>query len=199
MKLDFQKSTDEEKKEILGIINKSAQQLYNLLENLLHWSRSQTDRIAFTIADIKPAEIADANIELLKTNADKKNIMVVNNIDHNLTVKADKEMLTLVLRNLISNAIKFTNESGKVLMSSGTINGMATISVEDNGIGIAKNDIDKLFRIDVQFSNPGTQNESGTGLGLILCNEFIQKLNGKIWAESEPGKGSKFIFSLPVI
>jgi signal transduction histidine kinase len=124
--------------------------------------------------------------------------MIINTIDQNLIVKADKDMITLVMRNLISNAIKFTNDGGKIMVVSNKKDGYVDISVEDNGVGISKEDISKLFRIDVQFTNPGTQNEPGTGLGLILCKEFIQKNEGRIWAESDLNKGSKFYFSLPV-
>ena len=198
MKSDFKNSSEEEKLEMFEIINKSSHQLYNLLENLLHWSRSQTGKIPFNPIELKPFEIAETNIELLKGNAEKKNIMILNTIDQNLIVKADKEMITLIMRNLISNAIKFTNENGKIMISSNKKDGFVDILVEDNGVGISKDDISKLFHIDVQFTNPGTQNEPGTGLGLILCNEFVQKHEGRIWAESEPGKGSKFSFSLPV-
>ena len=124
--------------------------------------------------------------------------MILNTIDQNIIVKADKDMITLVMRNLLSNAIKFTNENGKIMIASGKKDGFVDISVEDNGIGISKEDISKLFRIDVQFTNPGTQNEPGTGLGLILCKEFIQRHDGRIRVETELGKGSKFIFNLPV-
>jgi signal transduction histidine kinase len=118
-------------------------------------------------------------------------------IDHASVFYADRDMITLVIRNLLSNAIKFTKDSGKIVIGSEKKDGMLNIFVEDNGVGISKEDIRKLFRIDVHFSNAGTNSETGTGLGLILCNEFIQKHNGQIWVESEIGKGSKFIFSLP--
>lgn len=197
-KSDFKNMSDQEKNEIFEVINKSSLQLYGLLENLLHWSRAQTGKISFNPVDIKLFDLVESNIELLKTNIDKKNIMVIDMIDPKIIAKADKEMITLVLRNLISNAIKFTYESGKIVIASVMNAGKIEVSVEDNGIGISKEDVRKLFRIDVQFTNTGTQDETGTGLGLILCKEFIQKHNGEIWVESEPGKGSKFIFSLPV-
>lgn len=197
MKTDFKQTSDDEKQEMFTIINKSAQQLYSLLENLLHWSRSQTGKIAYNPIKIKPFELAETNIELLKANTEKKNIMIINLIDHASEIIADKDMITLVIRNLLSNAIKFTKDSGKIVIGSERKDGMLNIFVEDNGVGISKEDIRKLFRIDVHFSNAGTNSETGTGLGLILCNEFIQKHNGQIWVESEIGKGSKFIFSLP--
>jgi signal transduction histidine kinase/uncharacterized protein HemY len=198
MKADFNEISDQEKLEIFETINKSSHQLYNLLENLLHWSRSQTGKIPFNPVSLKPFELAEASIDLLKANAEKKNIMIINMVDQNISLKADKDMIMLVIRNLVSNAIKFTRENGKIIIASEVKDNHVFISVEDNGIGISKEDIDKLFRIDVQFTNPGTQNETGTGLGLILCQEFVIKNKGKIWAECEIGKGSKFIFKLPV-
>lgn len=189
--------SEEDKTELYEVMHKTSIQLYNLLENLLHWSRSQTGKIPFNPVEIKPFDIAEINIELLKANAEKKNIMIINMIDHNISVKADKEMITLVMRNLLSNAIKFTGESGKIMLASTIREGFIDISVEDNGIGIPKDDINKLFRIDTHYSNLGTNNETGTGLGLILCKEFITKHYGKIWVESDSGKGAKFTFSLP--
>jgi signal transduction histidine kinase len=103
----------------------------------------------------------------------------------------------MVLRNLISNAIKFTHSGGQVTISSLEVNGFVEIRVSDNGIGIADNEIEKLFRIDVKVSNRGTANERGTGLGLILCKEFVERSGGKIWVESQLEKGSNFIFTLP--
>jgi signal transduction histidine kinase/uncharacterized protein HemY len=197
MKKDFHQMPDAEKEELFEVINKTSLQLYNLLENLLHWSRSQTGKIPLNPTEIKIFELAENNIELMKASAEKKNIMIINTINQNIKVKADKDMITLVLRNLISNAIKFTRENGKIVLESNQRSGFIDISVEDNGVGIPRDDIAKLFRIDISYSNPGTHNETGTGLGLILCKEFITKHNGKIWVESDLGKGAKFTFSLP--
>jgi signal transduction histidine kinase len=197
VKADFDSMPDKEKRELFEIVNKSSHQLYSLLENLLHWSRSQTGRIPVKPVELKINELVESNFELLKPNAERKNIMTLNLCNQNHKVNADKEMITLVIRNLISNAVKFTREGGKISVSSALKEGMVEICIEDNGIGISKTDIQKLFRIDVQFSQNGTNNETGTGLGLILCKEFIQKNQGKIRVESEPGVGSKFIFSLP--
>ncbi len=189
---------DDEKMEMIETINKSSQQLYNLLENLLNWSRLQTGKIPYMPNDFKLFEMSEAIIELHKANAEKKNIEVVNLIDPNCIVKADKGMINLVLRNLVSNAIKFTNENGKITIKSEFRDNSINISVEDNGVGITKENIAKLFRIDEHITSIGTNKELGTGLGLILCKEFIEKHNGKIWVESELEHGSKFIFSLPL-
>jgi signal transduction histidine kinase len=197
MKTDFKDLSDEEKLETFVVINKSAHQLYALLENLLNWSRSQTGKIEFKPVPLKPFELAEANIELQKANIEGKRIMVLNMIDQNTEILADKDMLTLVMRNLLSKAVKFTNEEGKIIINAENKDGYLNISIEDNGVGMSKDDMKKLFRIDAQFTNPGTNNESGTGLGLILCKEFVNKHKGDIWVESNVGKGSKFVFSLP--
>ncbi len=198
LKKESTQMPEDERQELYDVIHKTSVQLYNLLENLLHWSRSQMGKIPYNPISIEPFDIAETNIDLLKANAEKKNILVINMIDHNITVNADKEMITLVIRNLISNAIKFTPQSGKIMLASNKREGYIDISVEDNGVGIPKDDLNKLFRIDVQYSNVGTNNETGTGLGLILCKEFIVKHSGKIWVESDSGKGAKFTFSLPI-
>lgn len=109
----------------------------------------------------------------------------------------DEYSLSTVLRNLLSNAIKYTNENGKIQIKSKRDNTLLEITVEDNGIGISRENILKLFRIDCNLSIPGTNNETGTGLGLILCKEFVEKNGGEIWCESQPGNGSKFIFTVP--
>jgi len=197
IKNDFKRLTDEEKMEMFETINKSAQHLYTLLENLLHWSRSQTGRIPFKPVKLNLYEIVNNNIELQKANSDKKNIIIINMIDQNLTAVADKEMFNLIVRNLISNAIKFTNNNGQIIISAQQKDGMIEVSVEDNGVGISKDNIGKLFRIDTQLIVPGTNNETGTGLGLILCKEFVTKNGGDIWVTSEEGKGTKFSFTVP--
>jgi signal transduction histidine kinase/uncharacterized protein HemY len=197
IKTEFHNLPDNEKLEMFDTINKSSHQLYALLENLLHWSRSQTGRIAFKPVELKLTEVVDINIDLQKANANKKNIMVLNMTNETHKVMGDREMVTLVMRNLLSNAIKFSQENGKITILSERKGDFIEICVEDNGIGISKENLNKLFRIDTQLITPGTQNESGTGLGLILCKEFIAKNSGQIRVESEVGKGSKFIFTLP--
>jgi signal transduction histidine kinase len=136
-------------------------------------------------------------VELLLDNAaGQKSIVITNTVPDNIAVYADENMMSAVLRNLISNAIKFTHPGGKINISAEKKEEL-TVSVSDNGIGIPKNRIEQLFRIDENYSTSGTQNEKGTGLGLILCKEFIEKHGGKIWVESEEGKGSIFHFTLP--
>lgn len=183
--------------EFISILYDTSRHSYALLENLLEWSRSQTGRIEMNPEKVKMHDIFEENIDLLYNNATNKKISLVNNIDADAFAFADSNMVRTVIRNLISNAIKYTKENGIISGSSEMNGNMIEISVKDTGIGIAPENIEKLFKIDVNYSTSGTADETGTGLGLILCKEFIQKNGGEIWVESELGKGSTFRFSLP--
>ena len=188
----------EKVKEYIGIIHDTSKSSYALLENLLEWSRSQTGRIkvAPEIFDLK--EIINDNFELLITQASKKNISLVSELPPSMPVFADENMINTVIRNLISNAIKYTPEGGKITISEEKDDNSHTLKIKDSGVGISEENIPKLFRIDQNFSTNGTAQETGTGLGLILCNEFVRKNNGKIWVESEVDKGSTFSIQLPL-
>ena len=190
--------TEEEKKTFLqGILNTS-NRAYSLLENLLLWSRNQMGQIEFSPEKIQLFEISLETIGLVKNSSVLKNITLTNHIGKEIFVKADRNMLETVLRNLLTNAIKFTRENGKVDIIAKSDGQFVEVSVLDNGIGIESENIKKLFKIDKPFSTQGTKSESGTGLGLILCKDFIERNGGKIHVESEFGKGSKFSFSLPI-
>ncbi len=184
--------------EFITILYDTSRHSYALLENLLEWSRSQTGRLEMAPEKIKLHDIFNENIDLLSNNATKKKIKLLNTIDPDAKAFADSNMISTVIRNLISNAIKYTKASGSIIGSSKMANKMIEISITDTGIGIASNNLEKLFKIDVNYSTKGTANETGTGLGLILCKEFINKNGGKIYVESEYGKGSSFRFTLPV-
>ena len=138
---------------------------------------------------------------LLSQLAKNKSIRLINQIPENISVDVDKDMMNTVLRNLITNAIKFTHKNGTVIISVDETKkqDFIEVSVTDTGVGIPKDKIDDLFRIDKNTSTPDTDNEKGTGLGLVLCKDFVEKHGGKIWVESEVDKGSKFIFTLLVI
>ena len=179
-------------------ISKSAKGVYNLLENLLDWSRVQTGRIEFSPEEFKFGEIVESIVSLNNSNLVKKKINVKTLIGKEDLVHADKKMIETVMRNLISNAIKFSHHKGSIAIKSEKLGSNFRVSVEDNGVGIEKENIPKLFKIDQQISKPGTDEERGTGLGLILCKEFVEKNNGKIWVESEFGKGATFIFTIPI-
>ncbi|MCE5348186.1 MAG: PAS domain S-box protein [Bacteroidales bacterium] len=179
------------------ILNDSAKSGYAILQNLLDWSRSQTGMLKFNPERINLRKLIDENIlnqELFSTN---KEIELYSEVKEDIFIFADKNMINTVLRNILSNALKFTYRYGKVVVSALIDSDDAIISVKDNGIGISKENIDKLFRIDTKYSMPGTNNEQGTGLGLKLSREFVEKHGGRIWVESIEFQGSEFTFSIP--
>ena len=183
---------------IINRILQAARRGYNLLENLLEWSRSQTGRIECNPIVFDTETLVNENVLLLQTQAEKKNISLKSNIKKKSTIYADVNMLRTVIRNLISNALKFTPQGGNVILSFNKIDDeKAEILIEDNGIGISEDNQKKLFKIDQSFSTPGTEKEYGTGLGLILCKEFIEKNKGEMTVDSAIGKGSVFRIVLP--
>jgi len=179
-------------------VNQSATQTYKLLENLLDWSRLKTGKLSPNPQVIIPSEVIDEVLRHCDCMAKDKNIKLQSQIDNDDAIWADKNMLLTILRNLISNAIKFTNSGGHVKVLTHKIPNNIQFEIIDNGIGIHHNHINKLFKIDNSLSTIGTNNENGTGLGLILCKEFVDKNNGKIWAESYLGEGSEFKFTVPL-
>ena len=185
--------------EYAAIIQKSSMRVYELLVNLLDWSRTQIGRIEFSPEYIELGALINEVAELLNDSGKQKSIAILKELPRNMLVSADKAMISSVLRNLITNAIKFTHPGGQVIISADKKPDEITISISDNGIGINKETIGRLFRIDENHIALGTQNEKGTGLGLILCKEFIEKHGGKIWVESEVGKGSSFYFTIPKV
>lgn len=190
--------TAEQLKNFHDIINQSARSGYRLLENLLEWSRMQTGRMAFKPKKVDLWDLVNEVVNLLTGSAEQKEICLTADIDENLTATVDENMINTVVRNLVSNAIKFTHRGGEITVSSKLLDQFIEITVADNGIGIPPEKIDKLFRIDEKVTQNGTENETGTGLGLILCKEFVEQHGGEIQVESEPMKGSKFIFTIAV-
>lgn len=192
-----------QKKEFITHIYDSTDRNYKLLDNLLTWSQSQSGTINFVPAKESVYLIVDETIKLLSHSAKNKSISLKNEISSDLFVLADKDMFSTIIRNLISNAIKFTPKGGEVLIQKSVSEekkskDFVKIAVKDNGQGISKEVQSKLFQIAGNTSTKGTENESGTGLGLLLCKEFVEKQGGEICIESELGKGSKFIFSVPI-
>ena len=169
---------------------------YNLLENLLNWAKSQMQGTKVYIKEVNLKSIIDDCLELLDPIAEKKLIKLSNNVDTTAIAMADNEMVKLVLRNLISNAIKFSTAGGKIEINVASNGSKIISSVKDNGTGISNENQDRLFKPD-SFSTVGTSNEAGMGLGLLLCKDFVEKNSGEIWFESEFEKGSTFYFSLP--
>jgi len=190
--------SQEEVKEISLMLNKSAKNAFKLLENLLDWARSQSGALTFNPEEVNLSKIIEESISFLREIVNNKSINLNVEEKKEIVLKADKNMISTILRNLISNAIKFTNEGGEITVKSKLLNNEVEVSVIDTGVGISEEDISRLFRLDVHHVTLGTDNETGTGLGLILCKEFIEKHNGKIWVESDLGKGSKFSFILPL-
>jgi signal transduction histidine kinase/uncharacterized protein HemY len=188
--------SEDNKKKFISNIRLSSENVYRLLENLLQWSRAQVGTMEYNPVNFRLAEVVDENICLLQSQAGRKNISLASTVPALLEVHSSVNMLTTVLRNLLSNAVKFTPEGGLVKISSHARDGMVEVAVEDNGIGISPEDVEKLFRPDQNFRRKGTNNEDGTGLGLILCKEFVEKNGGQIRVESEPDKGSRFIFTV---
>ena len=178
------------------IILNSSQRAMDLLMNLMDWSRMQTGRMGFSPECIDMVELTNEVLKLLNSSVKQKSMVVNTEFPPLAFAMADKKMISTVLRNLISNAVKFTHPGGEIVISVKPKLKEWVITVSDNGVGIKKEAIEKLFRIDESHSTLGTEDEKGTGLGLLLCKEFVEKNNGKIWIESEDEKGSKFYFSV---
>lgn len=195
---DYTELTDEERLYYIQEMKNSADKSHSLLQNLLQWSRSQTGRIQFNPTRLNLKEIACSNTNLIQASANKKNITIECSIEGKSYVNADEDMLNTIFRNLLTNAIKFTDMGGKVMMSSKILDDVVEVTIEDNGIGMPEDVRVNLFRLDKSYTTTGTQNETGTGLGLILCKEFVEKHGGSIRVESEEGKGTKFIFIFPL-
>ena len=182
----------------LNMVNSSANRAYALLEDILLWARSQSNNLNFEPKKLIFKPVCDKVLEMLKPIATNKNITVNYTESEPITVFADTNMLNTILRNLISNAIKFTNDGGSVNISAQQTGSGTTITVSDNGVGIAPEMLQKLFDNKVAYSTTGTAREQGTGLGLLICKEFAHKHGGKIWVESKLKKGSEFKFTLPL-
>jgi signal transduction histidine kinase/ligand-binding sensor domain-containing protein len=193
---DYRQFNDEKIKYYLSNIKDASNQAFDLLQNLLIWARSQTGGIEFSPVRFDLKNRVVDNIELTAGQAGKKNIEVITTIEEGFTAFGDVNMINTVFRNLLTNAIKFTPQGGKITVTVREAEGHHEISVKDTGVGIEKENIQKIFRIENKYSTKGTEKERGTGLGLVLCKEFIDKHGGKIWVESEPGKGSEFKFTL---
>ena len=177
--------------------DKSLKNLFVLLENLLEWSRVQTGNIEFTAEPLDLAAVLEQNKALLTAQAQNKNITLLNGREGPVMVNAHPHSINTVVRNLISNAIKFTPEGGAVMLNLKQVKDAVQVSIADTGVGMPAEVMKKLFRIDTKHSTKGTANEKGTGLGLILCKEFVEKNGGTIWVESEENKGTVFHFTLP--
>jgi two-component system, sensor histidine kinase and response regulator len=183
--------------ELVIYIRRSAKSAYNLLEDLLLWARAQSDMLPFDPEELDLKDILEIIVEIFDPVASNKNISVNYSLTEDIIVNADLNMLNTILRNLVSNAIKFSNNNGEINIKAERNSGHITITVSDNGVGIPSDVLPELFNISQNYTTPGTSGEKGTGLGLLLCKELVEKHGGKIWADSIPGKGSQFSFTIP--
>ncbi|MCZ4695211.1 hypothetical protein DWB61_10265 [Ancylomarina euxinus] len=179
-------------------LNQSARNLNSLLENLLQWSKSQLGNIKYKASIFNLSEVIEENIEIQRLKAKEKSIEIISHVDKSIHVNADINMINTVIRNLLSNAIKFSFANSEINLFTKVDGKVLQLSVQDKGIGISQSKQDKLFKIDSNMSTLGTNNETGTGLGLILCKEFVETNGGSIWIESEDSKGANFIFTIPL-
>lgn len=182
----------------LNIIFQTLSKTYNLLEELLIWSNAQSDNVPFQPEELLLSNICNDIIDNIIPIANSKNISIDHFVDKELIIYADGNLLKTVLRNLILNAVKFTNNGGYIDIKAEKNHENITVYISDNGIGIAAENISRLFDADQRHTTTGTSGEKGSGLGLILCKGFVEKHGGKIWVESELSKGSRFIFTLPL-
>jgi PAS domain S-box-containing protein len=188
---------DAKKQEFVGLIYESSQHAHNLLENLLQWSRTQTDRIKYNPSKQSLSRIIDETVQVLNASLKKKGLIFSSEIQKDIFVHVDKNMIELVIRNLLSNAIKFTPSGGKISISAKDDGKFLVVSISDTGVGIDPEDLHRLFQFEEFHTTTGTAGEPGTGLGLIICQEFIKKHGGEITIKSELDKGSTFTFTLP--
>jgi PAS domain S-box-containing protein len=189
----------EEAKGILEMISTSSKSSLNLLDTLLDWAKTQTGQINFNAVQVNLKSIISDVFDTLKTTSKIKEIALNFHQSNEIDMYADENMLKTVLYNLISNAIKFSHKKSRIDIYAKHKESYIEISVVDNGVGIEKEVLDKLFSINKNITTRGTLNEKGSGLGLLICKEFIQKHDGEIWIESEVGKGSTFKFKVPSV
>lgn len=194
---DYDDFGDEDRREFIELMSNSAKQLFELLENLLEWSRSQTGRMSYEPELIDVRDLFVSNADIFKQTADEKGVEIVIVPEKRVFAFSDPNMINGVVRNLIANAIKFSYPGGRIRLDArDSGSDEVVVSCADTGVGMTEEDKNKLFRIDVNHTTPGTNNEKGTGLGLIVCKEFVEKNGGRIWVETKKDVGSSFFFTL---
>lgn len=195
---EWDELTETERKTFLRNIRTTAHNTFDLLERLLEWTRVQTGKMKFSPARLTLEPLVKETFNLLAPSAERKFLRLVSEVPEESSAWADKDGFLLVIRNLISNAIKFTQHGGVITVSSTTMPNLVVVTVSDTGVGISSENIRKLFRFEEQLKTEGTDKERGSGLGLVLCREIIEKSSGRIWAESTENEGSRFHFTLPL-
>lgn len=188
----------EEMYELLTVANQTTEDVFALLDNLLKWTKSQIGKLKVVYQDINMGELVESVIEIFSVVAGIKSIKIQLNTTPDLIVHADIDMLKTIVRNLLSNAVKFSNQGSEISVTLEERDGMAVVSVQDYGCGIDEESQKKLLHTDTHFSTFGTNNEEGSGLGLLLCKDFVQKNEGELWFTSVKGEGSTFSFSIPL-
>jgi signal transduction histidine kinase len=195
---DYNIMKEKTRYQCINTIHKAAGITNELIENLMLWSKSQTGKIIYNPDNINLFDLVEKNCQLLKITAERKSIIIVNKVDKDLQVISDLHMLDTILRNLMSNAVKFSNKNDEISLQSELKKDHVLMSVKDNGIGFSEEDKQKLFRLDVNPATIGKSSEKGTGLGLILSKEFVTNIKGEIWVESSKGVGTTFFFTIPI-
>jgi signal transduction histidine kinase len=196
---DLHELTGDQIRKMAGGIRSSAKKLINLVENLLEWSRLQRGISSFNPVPVRLSEAISIAMEQAQLAADRKAILVYRSIPENMVVPLDMHMFQSLMNNLVFNAVKFTPRGGEITIGARQVAGDSIeISVSDNGIGMRRETVENLFQIDKEISSPGTEGEPGSGLGLLLCKDFVGRHGGTLRVESELEKGSVFIFTLPL-
>jgi two-component system, sensor histidine kinase and response regulator len=195
---DFDRFPDEEKKAIVSTIQQVSESTYKLLQNLLDWASVQTGNIQFIPEEIDLRGFLSDEFNLQKTIAENKGLTMIFDSNEDVKIRADKNMLSTIIRNIFSNATKFTKKGGSITILLSKDDKFANVCVKDTGIGIKPENIDKLFKVNENYKTHGTNNEEGTGLGLILCKEFINKNGGDIYIKSKFGEGTQVSLILPL-
>lgn len=188
----------EEQYEMLDSANKSTEELFTLLDNLLKWTKTQTGRLTVVFQDFELVKSISGVFEIFSLVSSSKNIELIFDSNEEINVRGDIDMVKTITRNLLSNAIKFSFSGSKIIIEVKKIGNMAVVSVKDFGKGMSQEEQQKLFNSETHFSKYGTNNEEGSGLGLLLCKDFATKNKGDLWLQSEEGKGSTFFFSIPL-
>lgn len=188
----------EEQYEMLDSANKSTEELFTLLDNLLKWTKTQTGRLTVVFQDFELVKSISGVFEIFSLVSSSKNIELIFDSNEEINVRGDIDMVKTITRNLLSNAIKFSFSGSKIIIEVKKIGNMAVVSVKDFGKGMSQEEQQKLFNSETHFSKYGTNNEEGSGLGLLLCKDFATKNRGDLWLQSEEGKGSTFFFSIPL-
>ena len=184
--------------QMLQMVNRSTEDVFSLLDNLLKWTKSQIGKLNVVYQDFRIDEVVEGVLDIFSLVSKSKNIQLVNDSIDTVTVHADVDMVKTILRNLLSNALKFSYEGSQIIMGSQVETDKVIVSVKDSGKGMSAEDKEKLLKTETHFSRYGTNNEEGSGLGLLLCQDFAIKNGGDLWFESEEGKGSTFFFSIPL-